>query len=124
MRLQKGSQNGSLSSHHSAVAIALGRFVSCNETFFRASHPPFAALGFQSLHQMKVWHRHCVFFSFAPEGPSGRGHIQKDLPRFIPGFFVRSVMQGSSWPSHLGAAGFVKSFDHDSLLWMGSCTVS
>ena len=33
-------------------------------------------------------------------------------------------MHGSLCPSHLGAAGFVKSFVHDSLLSMGSCTRS
>lgn len=51
--------------------------------------------GVQSLHQIKVGHRHCVFFSLAPDGPSGRGHIQNDRPRFMPGFLVRRVMQGS-----------------------------
>lgn len=33
-------------------------------------------------------------------------------------------MHGSPWPSHRGAIGFVKSFDHDSLLSMGSWTLS
>lgn len=73
---------------------------------------------------MNVWQRHCVFLSFAPVGPIGRGHIQKDLPQFIPRFFVSKLMHGSLCPSHLGAAGFVKSFVHDSLLLIGSCTTS
>ena len=72
---------------------------------------------------MNVWQRHCVFFSFAPVGPIGRGHIQKDRPLFMPLFFVRRLMHGSLCPSHLGAAGFVKSFVQDSLLSIGSCTV-
>lgn len=33
-------------------------------------------------------------------------------------------MQGSLCPSHFGAAGLVKSLDHESLLSMGSCTMS
>jgi len=40
-----------------------------------------SAVPFQSLLQMKVPHRHCVFFSFAPEGPSGlhlSAHRQRD----------------------------------------------
>jgi len=32
-------------------------------------------------------------------------------------------MHGSTCPSHRGAAGLVKSLDHDSLLSMGSCTL-
>ncbi len=73
---------------------------------------------------MNVWQRHCVFLSFTPVGPIGRGHIQKDLPQFIPLFFVSKLMHDSLCPSHLGAAGFVKSFVHDSLLSIGSCTTS
>ena len=76
--------------------------------------------GFQSLHQMNVWHLHCVFLSFCPVGPSGREHIQNDLPQFMPLFFVERVMHGSSCPSHLGAIGLVKSLDHESLLATGS----
>lgn len=50
---------------------------------------------FQSLAQMKVGHRHCVPFSFSPLGPNGREQIQKERPRFIPGFFVVKLIHGS-----------------------------
>jgi hypothetical protein len=80
-------------------------------------------LQFQSLHQMNVRHRHCVFLSFCPVGPSGRGHIQNDLPQFMPLFFVKRLMHGSLCPSHLGGGGLVKSFDHEYLLSTGSWTV-
>lgn len=75
-----------------------------------------AEIASQSLHQIKVVHLHSVFFSLSPDGPSGRGHIQNDLPQFIPLFFVWKLMQGSLWLSHMGAAGLVKSLHHDFLL--------
>lgn len=73
---------------------------------------------------MNVEHRHSVPFSLFPLGPSGREHIQNDRPWFIPGFLVTSVMQGSSWPSHRGGGFLVNNLDHDSLLTIGSITVS
>src|SRR4051794_3482392 len=80
--------------------------------------------GFQSLAQINVGHRHCVPFSFTPLGPSGRGQIQNERPRFIPGFLVVKLMQGSWCPSHGGTGFLVKSFDQSSLLTIGSMTVS
>lgn len=78
----------------------------------------------QSLHQIKVGHFHSVFFSFLPEGPSGRGHIQNDLPQFRPLFFVLKIIQVSPWLSHKGATGLVKSLHHDFLLSTSSYTLS
>lgn len=75
-----------------------------------------AEMASQSLNQIKVVHLHSVFFSLSPDGPSGRGHIQNDLPQFIPLFFVWKLMQGSLWLSHRGAAGLVKSLHQDFLL--------
>ena len=40
----------------------------------------------------------------------------------MPLFFVSKVMQGSSCPSQRGAAGLVKSLDHDSADATGSWT--
>lgn len=100
------------------------------------------ALLFQSLLQMNVPHRHCVFFSFAPDGPSGLGsrqnhvhlsgaydpratthrtHIQNSRPQLKPVFLVFITLHGSPW-SQRGATGLVKSFDHESLETMGSMT--
>lgn len=79
---------------------------------------------FQSLAHMKVGHRHCVPFSFSPLGPRGRGQIQNARPRFMPGFLVVKLMQGSSCESHRGTGFLVKSLDQSSLLTIGSITVS
>lgn len=79
-----------------------------------------SAQPFQSLAQMNVRHLHCVFLSFTPDGPIGRGHIQKARPQFAPGFFVVNEIHGSSWSSHRGGLGLVKSFSHDSLDTIGS----
>lgn len=73
---------------------------------------------------MKVGQRHCVPFSFSPLGPNGRGQIQKERPRFIPGFFVVNLIHGSWCPSHGGTGFLVKSFDQSSLLTIGSIIVS
>lgn len=50
---------------------------------------------FQSLAHINVGQRHCVPFSLLPLGPSGRGHIQKDRPQLMPGFFVVRLIHGS-----------------------------
>jgi hypothetical protein len=59
----------------------------------------------QSLHQMKVPHRHSVPLSFCPLGPSGLAHMKKLRPWLLPFFLVCIVLQGSEWSSHLGAVG-------------------
>lgn len=76
----------------------------------------------QSEHQMNVPHLHCVPASFSPLGPNGRAHIQKLLPWLEPFFFVCIVLHGSSWPSHIGAAGLAKSTFQD--LWLCSLAAS
>lgn len=57
---------------------------------------------------MKVGHLQCVPLSCLPLGPSGRLHIQKDLPQFTPGFLVTMVLHGSPC-SQRGAIGLAKS---------------
>lgn len=74
----------------------------------------------QSLAQMKVEHRQVVPFSLFPLGPKGLGQIQKERPKFTPGFLVFRLMHGSSWPSHVGGGFLVNSFDQSCLLATGS----
>lgn len=67
---------------------------------------------------MNVAHLHCVPFSLAPLGPSGRAHIQKLRPWFEPFFLVSMVLHGSVWSSHSGATGREKRLLHD--FWLCS----
>lgn len=103
-----------------ATEMVSGRIADGVDEFY---HSPCEA-EFQSLAQMNVGQRHCVPFSFSPLGPRGRGQIQNARPRFMPGFFVVKLMQGSWWLSQRGGAFLVKSLFQSSLLTMGSMTMS